>query len=257
MNGKYKRDDLGNRMKLYESKANSESLLPNLPVIVRLDGNNFSKFTQGLERPYDVVFSDLMKQTTEFLVQYFNKCVVGYTQSDEITLVFYNTYEDPIEFSGRIQKLCSIIASKCTCFFALKALEKLPEKNIGVDQYPVFDCRVWNVPSWVEASNTILWREVDASKNSVQMAAQTYLNHKAIQGISNKDVQKILLETADINWNDYPDFFKKGSYFVRYQKEDSLRNGIKEQFNMPPLTKIDLADRLGYLFPLLYSKGIL
>ena len=149
------------------------------------------------------------------------------------------------------------VVLECTCFFALKALEKLPEKNIGVDQYPVFDCRVWNVPSWVEASNTILWREVDASKNSVQMAAQTYLNHKAIQGISNKDVQKILLETADINWNDYPDFFKKGSYFVRYQKEDSLRNGIKEQLNMPPLTKIDLSDRLGYLFPLLYSKGIL
>ena len=251
MSEKYKRDEFGNRMKVYEHVANKDVLIPNLPVIVRLDGNNFSKFTKGLERPYDEKFSNLMQETTKFLVEYFNKCIVGYTQSDEITLVFYNTYNDPVEFSGRIQKLCSIIASKCTCFFALKALEILPEKNIGVDNFPVFDCRIWNVPNWIEASNTILWREVDATKNSIQMAAQTHLPKNRVHGIKNNEVQKILLEEADINWNDYPDSFKKGTYFIRYKNSVTGRHTVMEQDEIPPLMSLDLKTRLEYLFPII------
>ena len=251
MSEKYKRDELGNRMKVYEHVANKDALIPNLPVIVRLDGNNFSKFTKNLNKPYDVNFTKLMQLTTEFLVSLFSKCYLGYTQSDEITLVFYNNYQDPLEFSGRIQKLCSIIASKCTCFFALNASKYLPPNFEGMDTYPVFDCRIWNVPNWIEASNTILWREVDATKNSIQTAAQTHLPKNRVQGIKNNEVQKILLEEADINWNDYPNSFKKGTYFIRYKNSETGRHTVMEQDEIPPLMSLDLKTRLEYLFPII------
>lgn len=249
MSEKYKRDELGNRMKAYEYVANKDALIPNLPVIVRLDGNNFSKFTKNLDKPYDEKFTKLMQLTTEFLVSLFSKCYLGYTQSDEITLVFYNNYQDPLEFSGRIQKLCSIIASKCTSFFALNASDYLPNNFEGMDSYPAFDCRIWNVPNWVEASNTILWREVDATKNSIQTAAQTHLPKNRVHGIKNNEVQKILLEEADINWNDYPNSFKKGTYFIRYKNSETGRHTVMEEDTIPPLMSLDLKTRLEYLFP--------
>lgn len=251
MTVKYKRDELGNRMKAYESLANKDVLIPNLPVMVRLDGNNFSKFTKDLAKPYDENFTKLMQETTKFLVTLFSKCYLGYTQSDEITLVFYNTYENPLEFSGRIQKLCSIIASKCTCFFALNAKDYLPEDFIGMESYPVFDCRIWNVPNWIEASNTILWREVDATKNSIQTAAQVHLPKNRVIGIKNNEVQKILLEEADVNWNNYPDFFKKGTYFIRERNVLTGRHTVTEQVNQPPLMSLDLNSRLNTLFPII------
>lgn len=256
MTDKYKRDELGNRMKVYEYVANKDALIPNLPVIVRLDGNNFSKFTKGLNKPYDDNFTKLMQETTEFLVSLFSKCYLGYTQSDEITLVFHNSYENPIEFSGRIQKLCSIIASKCTCFFVLKAHELLPKDHEGLSNFPVFDCRIWNVPNWIEASNTVLWREVDATKNSIQTAAQTHLPKNRVHGIKNNEVQKILLEEANINWNDYPNSFKKGTYFIRYKNSETGRHTVMEQDELPPLMSLDLKSRLEALFPIIQETSL-
>ena len=76
MSQKYKRDDFGDRMKTYESQANNLSLIPNLPVIVRLDGKGFSKYTSGLNKPYDERFTQLMENTCKYLMKKFPKIKV-------------------------------------------------------------------------------------------------------------------------------------------------------------------------------------
>lgn len=247
---KYKRDDFGNRMKSYENVGNNLKLIPNLPIVVRLDGNRFSKLSKilDLKKPYDDLFSDVMQKTAGLLINNQSKCVVAYTQSDEITLIFKDTYDSPIEFDRRVQKLCSILASKCTIYFnTLLKLAYPDNEKLGTAIFPVFDARIFNVPDWVEASNSLVWRESDATKNSIQSAGQSELDHKQIQGLSNNQVQELLLEEADINWNDYPEHFKKGTYLIRY-KNDLDKTEIVQLEGLPPLSQINLEDRLELLF---------
>ena len=160
-------DQFGDRMKLYEHQEAGRRVLPLLPVCARIDGKGFSKFTKGLQRPYDTRLVELMCQTTAYLVQETQACI-GYTQSDEISLVWYSDeYKSQIFFDRRVQKMVSVIASITTAFFNAHLAEHLPEK---AGELALFDCRVWQVPTLEEAANTVLWREFDATKNSISMA---------------------------------------------------------------------------------------
>lgn len=199
------------RMKIYEMAEAGRHLLPLIPVMARLDGRSFSNFTAGLARPYDERLSKLMVATTKFLVEETNaNC--GYTQSDEITLTWLSTdYKSQIFFNGRIQKLCSALSALASVFFNSKIKEYLPEKTGCM---PIFDCRVWNVPNPIEGSNAFLWREQDATKNSISMAARHYYSHKQLMNKSGPEMQEMLFQ-AGINWNDYPSFFKRGTYIQR------------------------------------------
>jgi len=98
-----------------------------------------------------------------------------------------------------------------TAWFNQLAQESLPEK---ADKLAFFDCRVWNVPNRVEATNTVLWRERDATKNSISMAAREYYSHKETLGKSGTDLQEMLFQKG-MNWNDYPAFFKRGTFIQR------------------------------------------
>lgn len=205
-----KRDALGDRMKLYEGIESNRTLIPNLPIIARLDGRSFSSFTKGLNRPFDESFSNLMISTTVFLVEE-SRAKIGYTQSDEITLVFlYEPTEEPF-FGGRIQKINSILAGLATGFFNRKVDKYLPSKK---NKFAQFDCRIWNVPSLMEAYNCLLWREQDATKNSVNMAAREFYSHKELFKKNEKEQQEMLWKKG-INWNNYPNHFKKGTYFKK------------------------------------------
>lgn len=206
-----KNDDFGDRMKLLEQSEAGRMLMPLLPVCVRLDGKGFSRFTKGLARPFDIGMTRAMVLTTMHLVEETN-ARVGYTQSDEISLVFYSdSYESQIFFNGKVQKLVSVLASMATAKFNSLIPDHLPSK-IGL--LPVFDCRVWNVPNETEAANTILWREKDATKNSISMAAQALYSHKELDGKSSSDKQEMLHQKG-VNWNDYPDYFKRGTFIQR------------------------------------------
>ena len=208
-------DDLGNRMKLYEGIEANRVLIPQLPTMVRLDGKAFHTFTKGLKRPYDERFANLMSETTKFLVDKTN-ARIGYCQSDEISLVLYlnDINSEPI-FGGRICKLTSVISSMCTAFFNSRLKEYISEKS---DALAYFDCRVWNVPSLTEAANTLVWRELDATKNAISMAAQSVFSHKQLQGKSGAEMQEMLHQKG-INFNDYPAFFKRGTYVRRITKK--------------------------------------
>lgn len=237
------KDNIGDRMKEYERFGTDARLMPNLPVIVRLDGKGFSKFTRGMKRPYDERMSRLMIATTEFLVKEFS-ALVGYTQSDEITLVFKNEYYIPMAFDGKLSKLNSVLAGRASAFFSVHAHYEFPEKDI-LKNPPCFDCRTWNVPSWIEASNAVLWREQDATKNSVAMLAQHHFSHKELQNKNQKD-QLAMLETKDVIWGNFPTFFKRGSYVKRELYEKSVQPFI--QLTNPSVV-------LGESIPLLVTRS--
>jgi len=201
----------GDRMKSYEKREAGRRFLPMLPVCVRIDGKRFSRWTQGLKRPYDQRLSDLMVAVTVALVEQ-TGAVIGYTQSDEISLVlFSDDAKRPVYLDGRIQKMTSILASSATASFNHEARERLPER---AGMPALFDCRCWLVPTLEEAANTLLWRERDATKNSVSMAARHYYEHGAIHGKTGVEMQDMLHEKG-VNWNDYPAFFKRGTFVRR------------------------------------------
>jgi tRNA(His) 5'-end guanylyltransferase len=203
-------DEFGDRMKQYEMAEAGRCLIPLLPIMVRLDGRAFHTLTSRLQRPYDERFSKIMVEVTKFLVEESN-AKLGYTQSDEISLVLHSDdYQSQVFFDGRIQKLVSVLASLCTAKFVslMGTIEEFAGKSAS------FDCRVWNVPNKVEAANTILWRELDATKNSISMATRTYYSHKEVDGKNGSQMQEMLFQKG-INWNNYPDFFKRGTYVQR------------------------------------------
>lgn len=205
------KDAMGDRMKMLEGMEAMRKLMPLLPICVRLDGRGFSKFTRGMNRPYDTRMQEMMYLTTLHLVEECN-AVVGYTQSDEISLVMIPKFKEEPYFGGRIQKICSSLSAVASVKFNSLLLSQFPDK---VKLAPTFDCRVWNVPNLSEAANTILWRELDASKNSVSMAASHYFSHDSLQGLNGKQKQEKLFKEKNINWNDYPEEFKRGFLILK------------------------------------------
>jgi tRNA(His) 5'-end guanylyltransferase len=198
-----------------------------------------------------------MVETVKYLVKETNaNC--GYTQSDEITLVWYtDKIDSAIYFNGRLFKMISDLAAMCSVFFNRELPKYLPEK---VDKMPRFDCRVYNVPTLDEAVNSFLWREQDATKNSISMAAQSVFSHRELMNKNGSDKQEMLFQKG-INWNDYPAFFKRGTYVQRkkvltpFSSEEIEKLPIKhnarkdpnyvierwivDRVNLPPLSKIE------------------
>lgn len=204
-------DDLGDRMKLYEAAEAGRRLMPLLPAIARIDGRAFHAFTRGMERPFDARFSAAMRATTMALVIETGACC-GYTQSDEITLAWHSTdIKSDIFFAGRIHKMVSQLGSLATLHFYRAVLATMPD---FAERGPTFDARVWNVPNRTEGANAFLWREWDAAKNSISMAAAALYSHKELQG-KNSAHKHDLLHAKGINWNDYPVHFKRGTYVQR------------------------------------------
>lgn len=202
--------NLGDRMKKYEAAETERVLLPRVPAIVRLDGRHFHSFTRNMRRPFDERMSRAMVETMRQLVV---ECsaVLGYTQSDEISLVLYwPKAETQAYFGGRMMKMASCLAA----FASVHFLDEIRRTAIVVDDFPTFDCRIFNVPDLEEAANAIRWRERDATKNSISMAAQSVFSVNELHGKNGSEMQEMLFQKG-INWNDYPTFFKRGTYVRR------------------------------------------
>lgn len=199
-------DPLGDRMKVYEMAEAGRTFLPRLPILVRLDGRAFHTFTRGMERPFDAAFMYLMASTTKALVGEFH-ALIGYTQSDEITLLL-NTAGEPL-FGGRPQKLTSVLAGYASAVF--NRLMMLDSRLANKERIPCFDARAWVVPSLDEAANVFLWREHDAKRNSVQMLAQAHFSHKELQGKDTKELM-VMMEAKGIVWGNLSSPCKRGTY---------------------------------------------
>ena len=209
-------DALGDRMKSYEASSTHRIAFKGLPIVARLDGKCFSKFTKNLARPFDKRLTTLMTDITKQLVDEFGaQC--GYTQSDEITLVWYVPSDSKSEypFAGRLQKFESILAATASAFMTRHIGRLIPEK---AESIPVFDCRAFTVPNKQEAVNCLIWRQQDCTKNAISMAATTLLGHKACMNKSGPEKQELMFTKAGVNFNDYPASFKRG-VFVRRVKD--------------------------------------
>lgn len=218
--------NFGNRMKLYESFETNRRTKPLLPVIARLDGKTFSNFTKGLERPFDKRFSDLMIKVTEYLVSETNACM-GYTQSDEITLAWFSdNIKSQIYFDGKLFKMISTLAAMASVKFNELLCDYLPEKK---GQLPIFDCRVWDVPNLSEGANVFLWREMDATRNSILSAGYSMFSKTQMYKKKINKIQDMLFE-KHINWNDYPAFFKRGTFVQK--------RTIKRKFTTDEIEKL-------------------
>lgn len=206
------KDSFGDRMKFYESFETERRLMPLLPAVARMDGICFHSFCRKLKRPFDERLSQLMITLAIELAKEFNvNC--AYTQSDEISLGWnIDDYESEMFCNGRILKLNSHLASKTSVKFNSLLPDFLPEK---AKDEACFDARVMNLPNPVEAANMFLWREFDATRNSVQMAGQAYFSQKQLHGKNGSMIQEMLFQEKSINWNDYPNFFKRGTYILR------------------------------------------
>jgi tRNA(His) 5'-end guanylyltransferase len=214
------KDNFGDRMKGYESAETGRRFMPGLPVYARIDGRSFSKFTKGMNRPFDIDMTRAMIETTKFLVDK-THALMGYCQSDEISLIWYSeSTEKQIFFDGRIQKMTSVLAGMASSKFTLEAIKTWPSKV--ENSPPVFDCRVFQLPSLVEGANAFLWREQDASKNSISMAAHDNFSPKQLHKVNGKEMQEMLWAQKGINWNDYPAFFKRGTFIRRCSVEKVL-----------------------------------
>ncbi|HEV3385386.1 MAG TPA: tRNA(His) guanylyltransferase Thg1 family protein [Gemmata sp.] len=208
-------------MKLYEAAETERHFMPLLPIYARIDGRCFSLFTRGLDRPFDIRITRAMIETTKFLVAE-THARIGYTQSDEISLVWLqDRYDSEVFFNGKVQKLNSVLASLATVKFNHSCLEDAALAERAREQLPVFDCRVFQLPNRTEAANVYLWRETDATKNAISMAARSFYSHKQLHGKTSAEMQELIFQKGQ-NFNDYPAFFKRGTFVRRITVDRQL-----------------------------------
>ena len=210
---------LGNRMKGYESSPKI-FLTRRMPVIIRLDGKAFHSFTKTLDKPYDVDFKTLMMETAKYLVENIMGCKLAYVQSDEISLLLvdYNRIESEAWYSNNLQKMVSVSSSMATAIFnkLLNDSEVFPKEKLEKirQSFALFDSRAFCLPR-EEVNNYFLWRQNDATRNSVQGLGQANFSHKTMQGKNNNQVQEMLITEKGINWNDIEPYFKRGGCVYR------------------------------------------
>jgi len=214
-------DKFGNRMKGYEN-AYRIKLPQRMPVIVRIDGKAFHTYTKGMNRPFDSTLAYAMWETCKYLVENVMGCKLAYTQSDEISLLITNYEKLTTQswFDNNLQKIVSVAASLATAKFNEVMRETYPEKELAL-----FDARAWVLPQ-DEVNNYFLWRQQDATKNSISMVAQANFPHKSLQGLNGRQLQDKLMLERDVNWNDLPVWQKRGVCIVKeiYTKNGALRS---------------------------------
>jgi len=205
------RDPLGDRMKSQYENVTRHTLPRRTYTILRLDGRAFHTFTRGMERPFDAAFAHTMDLTAQVLCEEVAGAVFAYAQSDEISILmqdFESTGTQPW-FGGNIQKIVSVAAGIASHHFHSVLATGGPSTCHG------FDARVFTIPDQVEVANYFIWRQRDAVRNSISMAAQAVFPHKQLYGLNGGQLQEKLFAEAGINWNDYPDGFKRGRVAVK------------------------------------------
>lgn len=226
-------DELGKRMKEFYENVPKTKLMRRTPVAIRIDGRAFHTFTRGFQKPFDEVLMKTMQETTKYLCENIQGCVFGYTQSDEITLILvdYKELNTSAWFDYEVMKLCSISASMATMAFNKFFHENVRKFSFNRTEAPVrdkllntyldaikkgamFDARCFNIPK-EEVTNLIYWRQLDATRNSIQMVGQANFSHNELQNKSCNDIQDMLHEQKGINWNDYPTDCKRGAAVIK------------------------------------------
>ncbi|WP_028778915.1 tRNA(His) guanylyltransferase Thg1 family protein [Shimazuella kribbensis] len=214
-----KSDEFGTRMKTYEFAY--RSYLPKrLPVLLRIDGCHFHSYTRNLHKPFDERLVQAFWETAKYLASELMGCKLIYHQSDELSILLTNNDKLTTEawFDNNLQKIVSVAASLTTAKFNEVFHKELPEQKLAI-----FDCRAWILPP-EEVANYFLWRQMDASKNSVSMVAQSHFSAKQLHRLSVKEMEEKLVVEKNIDWNNLPTWQKRG---VCITKQSYLKDNVK------------------------------
>lgn len=237
---------LGDRMKNNYENISRYYLTRRMPVIIRMDMKAGHTFTKGMNKPFDDIFVKTMQETMKYLCKNVQGCVLAYTQSDEISLVLvdYATLTTDAWFGNNLQKMCSVSASMATMafnkFFSDQVQDfmyaccddlgddVLPEKQNDYDLVynvyfkklytAMFDSRVFTIPK-EEVCNYFIFRQQDATRNSIQSVGQANFSQNELFGKSCNDIQDMLMTQKGINWNDYTTTLKRGSCCIRINND--------------------------------------
>ncbi len=208
------KDSLGDRMKTYEQVSRTR-LVRRTPVIVRVDGKAFHTLTRGMAKPYDFNFIGCMWDTAQRLCAEVQGAQMAYVQSDEISLLLvdYQTHETQAWFDNQVQKMVSISAAIATSEFTRAFSQNWPDR-FAAGHRPLFDARVFNLPK-EEVTNYFVWRQQDATRNSIQMLGQAHFSQKELHGVSCEGIQEKLFKEHGIDWNEHESYFKRGACVVK------------------------------------------
>ena len=256
-------NEIGKRMKEYYENIPKTKLMRRAPVIARIDGKNFHTFTRGFKKPFDDILIKSMQETMKYLCENIQGCVLGYTQSDEISLLLidYKNLNSSAWFDYEVQKICSIAASMATMAFN-KSFTKNAEEFMtdcaasyemeglcgkGTEEYKLcevyqkaiekgamFDARCFNIPK-EEVTNYFYWRQLDAIRNSIQMVGQANFSHRELQFKTCEDIKDMLYVKDEIVWELLPTYKQRGICCIKqdYIYENILRKQWVIDNNIP------------------------
>ena len=255
MSKKFGKNSLDARMKEFYENVPKQKLVRRVPVIIRIDGKSFHTFTRKLKRPFDDLLIRTMQETTKYLCENIQGCTLGYCQSDEISLLLtdYETLDTSAWFDYKVEKLVSVSASMATKAFNSNLMKNVYIESAGISDETFlnmlmfgkdreskdinedlkayllaiytgaeFDSRAFNIPR-EEVTNYFYWRQSDASRNSVSMVGHTYFSNSEMKNKSVSEVQDMLMEKHNINWNNYETHKKRGTCVVRQLNEGNTR----------------------------------
>lgn len=205
---------LGDRMKRYEA-ATRYVLPPRTYTILRADGRAFHTLLRGAERPFDRHFMDCMGEVTQYLCEHISGTMFAYSQSDEISLLIEDFHAHQTEpwFGGVVQKMVSVAAGDASRVF---------DRAWKRDGDPGFDARVFTIPDLTEVANYFTWRQRDAERNSIAMAAQSMFSASKLHGVNTVEMQDMMRHEKGVDWNDYPERCKLGTVCVRELYTDDV-----------------------------------
>jgi len=235
------KDPLGDRMKDFYEDRTRYKLARRTNTIIRIDGKAFHTFTKGLDRPFDRGLIEDMDKTAEYLCQNIQGAKFGYVQSDEISILItdYDDIDTHAWFDGNLQKMASIAASLATAKFNQLRMTRftrnsgfepkyrdgsyISETEIELFKLAMFDARVFQIPYQEEAINYFIWRQQDATRNSISSVAQSLYSAKELNGKKTSDMQEMIFQKG-INWNDFTPREKRGSIIRRVEHVYARRN---------------------------------
>lgn len=201
-------DILGDRIKTYEN-AYRIKLPPRIPIIIRLDGIAWHSYTKGLKRPLDENLVECLNETALHLCKKIEGAKVAYLQSDEITILIHNpSFLVNSWFDNNLQKIVSASAAKASAYFT-----SISHKVFGTTKLAEFDARGFVIPA-DEVTNAFLFRQQDATRNSIQSLARSLASHKECNNKDSNELQELCWQKG-VNWNDLPTSQKRGRCAVK------------------------------------------
>lgn len=221
-----KKDSLGDRMKEQYENRTRYNLPRRTYTIIRVDGKAFHTLTRGFDKPFDRELMMIMDMTAQAMCEEIQGARMAYVQSDEISILLtdFDTIKTEAWFNGNLQKMISISAAIATAKFNDATLDAYI--NGGIKKFEpkdlaLFDSRVFTISDPIEVENYFIWRQQDATRNSIQMAGRALYSHKECDNKNMSQLQEMCF-LKGVNWNDYSAREKRGGWVIKNKTGVSL-----------------------------------